>query len=106
MIEVVAGGRMGFPVAVTGELKHLGVVLEEGRAVADADHGGPGAGELPVKVFLVGDVEGAGRFVENGEGRLCQQQAREGEALLFADRQHLLPVQLDFEATTALGEVG
>ena len=36
-------------------------------------------------------VEGRGGFVENDDGRLLQEQAREGEALALAARQDLVP---------------
>src|SRR5476649_2605575 len=36
-------------------------------------------------------VERSGRFVEKDPSRFAQQEAREGEALLFAERQFLVP---------------
>ena len=73
------------------------VVLLDGLPVADADHDRVGqfVPKQPVEHQFQAFVQRGGRLVEEHHLRLVEQDAGEGDALLFADRQHLGPV-LDF----------
>ena len=75
------------------ESQQLTVVLQQRRAVADRDDGQPGhARERAVHGRLVGQVEGGGILVQDGQPRPVDQQAGEGEPLLLAQAEHAAPV--------------
>src|SRR5450755_1642325 len=75
------------------ELKRSGVVDGKIRTVTNAQNRRllqlivEQAHDAALAVF----VERGGRFVEKDPSRFVQQEAREGEALLFAERQFLVP---------------
>src|SRR5689334_884261 len=67
--------------------------LRQGAAVADADDGRVPwqIAEQPVERRLAGLVERGRRLVEEDDGRLGEEHARDGEALLLAAREALRP---------------
>jgi len=79
---------------VTG-LEHQLARMEcfQARTVADADHGrlGQFLDQQAHDVFLAGLVERGGRLVHEDPLRLVDQHAREGDPLLFAARQDVVP---------------
>ena len=60
-------------------------------AVAYADVAGAGFPNELIEVVLVVLVERAGRLIEEGEFRLTEKQAGESDALLLAEREHVIP---------------
>lgn len=79
------------------------MVVGHGSAVRHADDGAVGQflDQSLVQACLGGRVERAGRFVKKHEVGPLQQHAREGDALLFAAGQQLLPVVAGMERRDA-----
>lgn len=73
--------------------------------MADADQRRGAARQLPIQTVLVGDIQSAGRFIEDGVQRCGEQHAGKGHALLLAHRQYLCPVQLGIQATKPGGDI-
>ncbi|MEZ5729359.1 MAG: hypothetical protein R3E48_16010 [Burkholderiaceae bacterium] len=74
---------------------------QQRRPVSDAHRRDARLGEPSVQVGLVGGIERAGGFVEHHVARRFDEHSREGQALLFADRQQLAPVADRLEAAEA-----
>jgi hypothetical protein len=62
----------------------MGVEVEELQAVAHAHYAAASARDESVDHLFAGWVQGGSGLVQEGQGRLVEQQARERDALLLA----------------------
>ena len=80
------------------------MVPGEPQAVADAHHADPGRRETFVERLLLARVQRAGRFIEERIAGPIEQQASEGDLLLLAQRELVLPFRRRRQPADAFGQ--
>src|SRR6185369_13896809 len=85
-------GAVGFaepPLPVTEQLQYSVMIGEQRRPVAHADDVNLRGGEPLVEALLIGRVQGARGFIQEGVGRVIEQHAGKRDLLLLAQGEQI-----------------